>query len=398
MCPSRPVPRALILALVLSSVSYVGAAARALAAESGAPTWPPVSPNAPAPSDSAQPSPDPVEVATARLPQGRTRHSYHATLAAAGGTGPYTWALTLGALPPGLTLSTGGAISGTPTTLGTYTLTVRVTDADGATASKPFDLEIILPTPAIRTRSLPAGRFRHAYTATLRAADGTPGYTWSTIRGSLPTGVKLARNGRITGTPSRVGAWNFTVKVTDSRGKYATRALRITTSARMDAVASTVTASLLRYTYRPGCPVPPSKLRRIVLNQWGFGGQPYRGELIVRSSVVSDITRVFAKSFAAKFPVRKMRRVDHYKGSDERAMADDNTSAFNCRHVTGNPTRLSQHSYGVAIDVNPFENPYVTSSRVYPPGSRGYLKRSPYRKGMILRGGVVAKGRVKTTV
>jgi len=128
-----------------------------------------------------------------------------------------------------------------------------------------------------------------------------------------------------------------------------------------------------------------------VLNQWGFQGQPYRGELIVRSSVVSEVTRVFAKSFAAKFPVRKMRRADYYKGSDEKAMADDNTSAFNCRHVTGNPTRLSQHSYGIAIDINPFENPYVTSSRVYPPGSGSYLKRSPYRKGMILRGGVIAK-------
>jgi hypothetical protein len=86
-----------------------------------------------------------------------------------------------------------------------------------------------------------------------------------------------------------------------------------------------------------------------------------------------------------------MRRVEAYKGSDEKSMADDNTSAFNCRHVTGNPTRLSQHSYGNAVDINTFENPYVTASRVYPPGARAYLKRSPYRTGMILPGGVFAK-------
>ena len=68
-------------------------------------------------------------------------------------------------------------------------------------------------------------------------------------------------------------------------------------------------------------------------------------------------------------------------------MAADNTSAFNCRSVTGNPYRVSQHSYGNAIDVNTYENPYVTSGRVYP--SRHFLSRAPYRKGMILRRGVV---------
>jgi len=295
-CDIRSVPRALvlILALVLSSASCAGAArpesggqgaAPVLAAGSDTPTSQPdqsESPGAPAPSESNEPTPFPLEVVTAGLPQGRTRHQYHATLAAVGGTAPSAWALTSGALPPGLMLSPSGAISGTPTKDGAYTLTVQVTDAEGATATKLFELEIILPTLAITTPSLLAGRFGHAYSATLRATDGTPGYTWSTTRGSLPTGLRLAGSGRITGSPSRVGAWSFTVKVTDSKGKYATRGLRIATSASLDAVASTVRASFLGYTYRPGCPVPPSKLRRIVLNQWGFQGQPYRGELIVR--------------------------------------------------------------------------------------------------------------------
>jgi hypothetical protein len=67
-----------------------------------------------------------------------------------------------------------------------------------------------------------------------------------------------------------------------------------------------------------------------------------------------------------------------------------NTSAFNCRPVTGSRFRVSQHSYGNAIDINTIENPYVTGSTVYPSGSRTYLDRSPYRRGMIVRGGVVA--------
>ena len=81
--------------------------------------------------------------------------------------------------------------------------------------------------------------------------------------------------------------------------------------------------------------------------------------------------------------------VARYGGSDTRSMAVDNTSAFNCRSVTGNPYRISQHSYGNAIDINTWENPYVTSSHVYP--SRHYLRRTPYRTGMILRHRAVAR-------
>jgi len=252
-CRIRSVLRALVLtpALVLSSASYAGAASDTPTPTSQIQSE---SPSEPAPSESNEQTPVPVEVVTAGLPRGRTRHSYSVTLAAAGGTAPYAWALTSGALAPGLTLSTSGAISGTPTKDGAYTLTVQVTDAEGATATKLFELVIILPTPVITTSSLLAGSFRHAYSTTLRATDGTPGYTWSKIGGSLPAGLTLAGSGRITGTPNRVGTWSFTVKVTDSKGKYATRGLRITTSASTDAVASPVRASFLRYTYRPRLP------------------------------------------------------------------------------------------------------------------------------------------------
>jgi hypothetical protein len=76
--------------------------------------------------------------------------------------------------------------------------------------------------------------------------------------------------------------------------------------------------------------------------------------------------------------------------SDIAAMKADNTSAFNCRPVTGNPYRVSQHSYGNAIDVNTVRNPYVVGSRVYPGFARPYLNRSRVRTGMITRGGVLA--------
>ena len=77
-----------------------------------------------------------------------------------------------------------------------------------------------------------------------------------------------------------------------------------------------------------------------------------------------------------------------YGGSDERSMAADNTSGFNCRYVRGT-TRWSMHAYGEAIDVNPVENPYVQGSRVSPPAGRAFLDRGRYRKGMATRDSVL---------
>jgi hypothetical protein len=153
-----------------------------------------------------------------------------------------------------------------------------------------------------------------------------------------------------------------------------------------------VVASQIPYTYRSGCPVGPTSLRRVKMPYYDWAGVPKLGDLIVRSSAADDMQRVFLRAFKARFPIRQMRPVDVWKGSDVASMAADNTSAFNCRKVTGNPYRLSQHSYGNAIDINTVENPYVTSSRVYPSGSETYLNRRNVRKGMIVSSGPIAAG------
>ncbi len=153
-----------------------------------------------------------------------------------------------------------------------------------------------------------------------------------------------------------------------------------------------VTASQIPHTYRSGCPVGPSGLRRVLMPYYDWNDVPQRGRLVVRTSAADDMQRVFKRAFDKRFPIRRMNQVDAYNGSDVRSMEADNTSAFNCRKVTGNPYRLSQHSYGNAIDINTFENPYVTGSRVYPSGSRTYLNRSNVRKGMIMSGGAIASG------
>ncbi|MFJ6700644.1 M15 family metallopeptidase [Streptomyces sp. NPDC091272] len=158
----------------------------------------------------------------------------------------------------------------------------------------------------------------------------------------------------------------------------------------LSAVVSAVPGAKLRHTLRPGCPVPARDLRLIRMNHWDFDGRVQRGELIVRASVVKDVTQVFGKMFAARFPIRRMRVMAHYRGDDEAAMADDNTSAFNCRRVTGDPSELSRHSYGDAVDINTVENPYVDANGVvHPAAGRKYLRRDRPVKGMIRRGDAV---------
>ncbi|HEY4348336.1 MAG TPA: M15 family metallopeptidase [Gaiellaceae bacterium] len=154
------------------------------------------------------------------------------------------------------------------------------------------------------------------------------------------------------------------------------------------ASASMLTAADLPYSYRPGCPVAPADLRLVHLAYWGFDGRVHRGGIVVDQAVVPAVEKAFATLFARRFPIRKMEPIDRYRGSDDRSMAADNTSAFNCRYaVATGPKRWSVHAYGEAIDVDPLENPYLLGSTVYPPRGRTYLDRTDLRPGMARPGG-----------
>jgi D-alanyl-D-alanine carboxypeptidase len=153
-----------------------------------------------------------------------------------------------------------------------------------------------------------------------------------------------------------------------------------------------VTAADVSKTYRSGCPVGPSKLRRLVLTHWGFDKRLHRGELIVRDGAVSSMIAVWNAAIVNRFYVRGMRRVDVYGGSDIRSMEADNTSAFNCRQVTGDPFSLSPHSYGYAVDINTVENPYYAANGVwYPKNGLSYRDRSNVRLGMLFWGSTPTK-------
>ena len=155
---------------------------------------------------------------------------------------------------------------------------------------------------------------------------------------------------------------------------------------------SRVTAAQLPHSWHRGCPVAPAQLRRLRVSYWGFDRRPHTGTLVVKVRAVAPLTRVFSRLYAARFPIRRMRPIDVYGGSDERSLAADNTSAFNCRYaVAPGPKRWSVHAYGLAIDVNPVENPYVLGGRVHPRAGRAYLDRSRVRLGMAVRGGLLVR-------
>jgi len=173
----------------------------------------------------------PTITTTSPLPTGEISIPYSQTLSVSGGVGPFTWSLTTGSLPNGLTLSSTGTISGTPTQFGTFSFTVTVIDSFGITGTKAFSL-IIARQPRIITANVPNGRVGQPYSTFITADRGVPPFTWTIIAGTLPTGLTLTtfdpRTASIQGTPTTAGQFSFTVMATDSLGGTATRAFTIT--------------------------------------------------------------------------------------------------------------------------------------------------------------------------
>ncbi len=163
-------------------------------------------------------------ITTTSLPGATYGTAYSATVAASGGTPPYTWSRASGSLPTGLALAAAtGQITGTPSSTGTYTFSVRVTDSGSPAQTTSQSLSIVVgtattaPALSIATSSLPGGTVGAAYSVTLVGSGGTPAYTWSIFSGSLPPGLILSgTTGQVSGTPSASGNYNFTAVLSDS--------------------------------------------------------------------------------------------------------------------------------------------------------------------------------------
>ena len=192
----------------------------------------------------------------------------------------------------------------------------------------------------------------------------TPGRTSKVPRPTTTALSPTSRSPRLTSSPTRPPGF-------------------VAATAPIDAAL----AARMHTSWRPGCPVPLSDLSYLRVTYRGFDGAVHLGEMVVATSVAAQITGVFRLLFRQRYPIRSMRLVDDFGGSDDASMTADNTSAFNCRPSTGGST-FSQHSYGAAVDVNPVENPYVGGGQVLPPAGSAYARR-PDVAGVIHDGDAV---------
>jgi hypothetical protein len=165
-----------------------------------------------------------------------------------------------------------------------------------------------------------------------------------------------------------------------------------TTAAAPPFISSVTTpaASDLPASWEPGCPVAPADLRILTLSHWNYAGSVSTGKLVVAAELANQVVDIFQELYEAGFPIERMELVDKYDGDDNLSMAANNTSAFNCRLVTGG-TSYSEHSYGRAIDINPLVNPYVKGSTVLPPAGSAYVDRTLDATGMIHANDVVVQ-------
>ncbi len=158
-----------------------------------------------------------------------------------------------------------------------------------------------------------------------------------------------------------------------------------------------VVARVKQHSWRKGCPVELDDLAYMRIAHRGYDGEVHLGELIVHKAYAPGLKEVFAELFAAKFPIQRMRLVDDYQGDDNRSMQANNTSAFNCRPMTGYKKKFSKHAYGGAIDINPLHNPYFKkrSNVVQPAEGRPFLNRRQDQQGMIKKGDTCHKAFAK---
>ena len=154
----------------------------------------------------------------------------------------------------------------------------------------------------------------------------------------------------------------------------------------INAVVTQTTPAEVETTYHAGCPVGPSDLRTVAMNFYGRDKKMHRGLLVVRSDLTTEVIRSFKTALGHRFRIAKMKNPNVYGGNDPVQMEANNSSAFNCRQVVGNPYKLSPHSYGTSIDVNPVQNPYRdVNGKWWPENGKPYIDRSPVRAGMLTK-------------
>jgi hypothetical protein len=181
-------------------------------------------------------------------------------------------------------------------------------------------------------------------------------------------------------------------------GHTSSQVTRTRFAGRIRRLPPMLVAEMRGTTWRPGCPVPLWDLRLLLFNYWGFGGEIKRGPMVVNASVAEDVLWVFHRLFDARFPLKRVGLAREFHEQRLETHPDTRssvTSSFNCRVVVtpaGAGNTYSQHAYGLAVDVNPVQNPYVSADGwVQNRFARPYVDRRRGLEGMIHEGDIVVR-------
>lgn len=155
-------------------------------------------------------------------------------------------------------------------------------------------------------------------------------------------------------------------------------------------ISNEIKEKIIGTSWHEGAKVNIENLRYVQVIFKGIDSNNHIGGLIVHSEVAEDVIEIFKELYDANYPFEKIRPIHYYGGDDNLSMADNNTSSFNYRVVEGT-NNLSKHSYGIAIDLNPVQNPFVTEDNVSPELGVDYLDRNKPQAGMVIEGDVCHK-------
>lgn len=156
----------------------------------------------------------------------------------------------------------------------------------------------------------------------------------------------------------------------------------------MQPVTPSIEERIVGRSWKKGSPVSLNQLTYIQVTHWGFDDELHKGEMLVHKSVAAELLEIFQILYEAKYPIERMELIDNFDANDDASMEANNSSSFCFRQMTNGGT-LSKHSYGLAIDINPFMNPYISGNYIAPKGSERYIDRDQVRQGMIIKGDVL---------
>ena len=166
----------------------------------------------------------------------------------------------------------------------------------------------------------------------------------------------------------------------------------ITFKGEISPIPEKIKKQMVGTTWKKECPVKLEELSYLKLSYWGFDKKPHVGELIINKAIAENTVKVFKELFEIRFPIESMKLRSYYYSHPNDPTKKNNSSAFSYSQDTQSPKKLSLHSYGIAIDFNPFYNPApIANRKVEPAGAGKYLNRKLKHKGMIHQGDKVFK-------